>query len=214
MRLLKWGTSSVSPRHSLFRLFLVDRITNSGSTPHGIWPSPDNTRVYVVLENSDAVDVIDTATRKVIATLRIGQEPQALVYVANAVPNGDGMANLTQQGLNKQVLNQKVDVPGGVGTVAATVRQVQGLDMINVRGRELPANTTFTVYATMGNTAVPLADLTSDATGTGEALAFTKFFGTFEHIVLRSAQGGIPLSATPVSGNSQRQRKKHHRRHP
>jgi len=138
---------------------LVDRITNTGSTPHGIWPSPDNTRVYVVLENSDAMDVIDTTTRKVIATLRIGQEPQALVYVANAVPTGDGTANLTQQGLNKQVINQKVDVPGGTGTAAATVRQVQGVDMINVRGRQLPPKTTFTVYATKGNLTIPLADL-------------------------------------------------------
>jgi len=170
--------------------------------------------VYVVLENSDAMDVIDTTTRKVIATLRIGQEPQALVYVANAVPTGDGTANLTQQGLNKQVINQKVDVPGGTGTAAATVRQVQGVDMINVRGRQLPPKTTFTVYATKGNLTIPLTDLVSDATGTGEALAFTKFFGTFERIMLGPSVEGIPLSATPYSGSGRHHRTKHHRHHP
>ncbi|WP_081622959.1 YncE family protein [Marinobacter gelidimuriae] len=47
----------------------VDTIKNSGVGPHGIWPSPDNTQVYVVLQKSDALDVIDTATRKVIKTL-------------------------------------------------------------------------------------------------------------------------------------------------
>lgn len=136
------------------------------------------------------------------------------MYVANAVPMGDGTATLTQQGLNKQVINQKVDVPGGASTVAATIRQVQGPNMINVRGRELPANTTFTVYATKDSTAVPLTDLISDATGTEGALAFTKFSGTFDRIMLGPSYGGIPLSATPYSGSGQHHRKKHRRSEP
>src|SRR5262245_23657761 len=57
-----------------------------GKLPHGIWPSGDGTRVYVGLENEDRVAAIDTLTNKVIATSPIGQAPQALVYVPNAIP--------------------------------------------------------------------------------------------------------------------------------
>jgi YVTN family beta-propeller protein len=60
-----------------------------GRLPHGIWPSGDGTRVYIVLENQDAVTAIDTLTNKVIATSPIGQTPQALVYVPGAVPATD-----------------------------------------------------------------------------------------------------------------------------
>lgn len=65
-----------------------------GSLPHGIWPSGDGSRVYVGLENGDQVVAIDTRTNKVITTIGIGQAPQALMYVPNAVPAGDGLANL------------------------------------------------------------------------------------------------------------------------
>jgi YVTN family beta-propeller protein len=60
-----------------------------GRLPHGIWPSGDGTRVYVGLENQDAVTAIDTLTNKVIATNPIGQTPQAVVYVPGAVPATD-----------------------------------------------------------------------------------------------------------------------------
>ena len=62
-----------------------------GKLPHGIWPSGDGSRVYVGLENDDALTAIDTLTNKVIATSPIGQAPQAIAYVPNAVPEGDGM---------------------------------------------------------------------------------------------------------------------------
>jgi YVTN family beta-propeller protein len=70
-----------------------------GNMPHGEWPSGDGARLYVGLENSDALVVIDTLTNRVIAQLPIGQAPQALAYVSNAVPQGDGLANLQQLGL-------------------------------------------------------------------------------------------------------------------
>jgi YVTN family beta-propeller protein len=59
-----------------------------GKLPHGIWPSGDGSRVYVGLENDDKLAVIDTSTSAVISTISIGQAPQALVYVSNAVPAG------------------------------------------------------------------------------------------------------------------------------
>jgi YVTN family beta-propeller protein len=70
-----------------------------GSLPHGIWPSRDGSRVYVGLENADAVTAIDTLTNKVIATSPIGQAPQALTYVPNAVPEGDGTQGLQPLGI-------------------------------------------------------------------------------------------------------------------
>jgi len=57
-----------------------------GKLPHGIWPSGDGTRVYVGLENEDRLAAIDTLTNQVIATSPIGQAPQALVYLPNAIP--------------------------------------------------------------------------------------------------------------------------------
>jgi len=65
-----------------------------GNLPHGIWPSGDGTRIYVGLENADALAAIDTASNKVIGNVPIGQAPQALGYVPGAVPTGDGKSGL------------------------------------------------------------------------------------------------------------------------
>ena len=45
---------------------------------------------------------IDTLTNKVIATIPIGQAPQALAYVPNAVPEGDGTQSLQPLGVAGQ----------------------------------------------------------------------------------------------------------------
>jgi YVTN family beta-propeller protein len=70
-----------------------------GNLPHGVWPSGDGSRIYVGLENADALAAIDTLTNKVIATTPIGQAPQAIAYVPNAVPEGDGTQNLQPLGV-------------------------------------------------------------------------------------------------------------------
>lgn len=56
-----------------------------GDLPHGEWPSGDGSRLYVGLENSDRMAVIDTLTNHVIAEVPTGQAPQAVIYVPNAV---------------------------------------------------------------------------------------------------------------------------------
>ena len=71
----------------------------TGALPHGIWPSGDGTRMYVGLENADAAAAIDTLANKVIATIPIGQAPQGVAYVPNAVPQGDGMQDLQPLGV-------------------------------------------------------------------------------------------------------------------
>jgi YVTN family beta-propeller protein len=73
-----------------------------GKLPHGVWPSGDGSRIYVGLENDDGIAAIDTLTNRVIATVAIGQAPQALVYVPNAVPAGDGLQNLQELGVAGQ----------------------------------------------------------------------------------------------------------------
>jgi YVTN family beta-propeller protein len=74
-----------------------------GNLPHGVWPSGDGTRVYVGLENADALAAIDTATNTVIANVPVGQAPQAIVYVPNAAPNPDDRQNLQALGVAGQV---------------------------------------------------------------------------------------------------------------
>lgn len=71
----------------------------TGALPHGIWPSGDGTRMYVGLENADAAAVIDTLANKVISTIALGQAPQGVAYVSNAVPQGDGMQGLEPLGV-------------------------------------------------------------------------------------------------------------------
>lgn len=73
-----------------------------GKLPHGVWPAGDGSRVYVGLENADALAAIDTASNRLIATIPIGQAPQAVNYVPNAVPDGDGASGLQPLGLAGQ----------------------------------------------------------------------------------------------------------------
>ena len=70
-----------------------------GRLPHGVWPSGDGSRVYVGLENDDALVAISTLTNTVVAKIPIGQAPQAVVYVPNAVPAGDGTQGLQPLGV-------------------------------------------------------------------------------------------------------------------
>ena len=74
-----------------------------GNLPHGVWPSGDGSRIYVGLENADALAAIDTASNTVIANIPIGQAPQAIAYVPNAAPNPDERANLQPLGVAGEV---------------------------------------------------------------------------------------------------------------
>lgn len=97
----------------------VRDIPASGIEPHGLWPSPDNTHMYVVNEHSDTVDFISLKTWSVAKTVKVGQEGQALVYVANAVPTGNGTQNLGTQGLTESPATNKLVsmMPKGMSTV-------------------------------------------------------------------------------------------------
>ena len=104
-----------------------------GLLPHGIWPSGDGTRVYVGLENDDRLAAIDALTNTVIATIPIGQAPQALVYVSNAVPDSGGKQQLQPLGLAGQTAHLFL-APAGVNQTQGAPTSVslfdQGLQQI------------------------------------------------------------------------------------
>lgn len=174
----------------------IGEIKSSGVQPHGLWPSADNTRMYIVNEHSDTVDVVDLQNEfRVIETLDVGQEGQALIYVAGAVPNGDGTKNLGRQGLNGRAANVLLTVedpkPDGknvTATALITVRPADGLDMFQVIGRNLKLNTTYTIEgkSVKHNVSIPLLDFTPTGitrTGCGSApqvLGFFKFRDVYD----------------------------------
>jgi YVTN family beta-propeller protein len=84
-----------------------------GKLPHGLWPSGDGSRVYVGLENADELAAIDTGSNRVIANIPIGQAPQALTYVSNAVPEGLGLDGLQPLGVAGQAAHLTLDGPSG-----------------------------------------------------------------------------------------------------
>jgi len=100
-----------------------------GALPHGVWPSGDGTRVYVGLENADAVAAIDTATQRVIATIPGGQGGQAIVYVPNAVPEGEGTQNLKPLGIAHVATQLQLGPPGGEVATTVTLFE-QGLTQV------------------------------------------------------------------------------------
>jgi len=91
-----------------------------GKLPHGLWPSGDGSRVYVGLENADALAAIDTLTNTVIATIPVGQAPQAVNYVPGAVPEGDGTQNLQPLGVAGQAAHLSLTRDGKAADTAPT----------------------------------------------------------------------------------------------
>ncbi|MFL6674532.1 MAG: YncE family protein [Massilia sp.] len=91
-----------------------------GALPHGLWPSGDGTRMYVGLENGNAVTVIDTMSNKVVSTIATGQSPQGMAYIPNAVPAGAGDANLAPLGSAGEAVHLALG-PSGSRQASTTV---------------------------------------------------------------------------------------------
>lgn len=103
----------------------------TGDLPHGIWGSGDGDRVYVGLENGDSVQAIDTVANRCVATIPVGQLPQALVYVPNAVVSDQGTANLRPLGLAGQALHVELTPPPGVTSAAHASVAINSLGPID-----------------------------------------------------------------------------------
>jgi YVTN family beta-propeller protein len=84
-----------------------------GDLPHGVWSSGDGARIYVGIENGDAVAAIDTSTNQVIAAIPNGQAAQALVYIPQAVPTETaGVENLEALGIAGAAVHLKLAAAG------------------------------------------------------------------------------------------------------
>lgn len=92
-----------------------------GALPHGIWPSGDGRRIYVGLENGDAMVAIDTADNRVVATIPIGQAPQAIAYVPDAVSNPSAGTNLDPLGLAGSAVHLAMAAAGSTGPAPTSV---------------------------------------------------------------------------------------------
>jgi len=93
-----------------------------GKLPHGLWPSGDGSRIFVGLELDDQVIAIDTLTNRVVGTAAVGQAPQALVYVPDAVPTGDGTQGLQPLGLAGQATHLGLAAkPGGAAVTSVSL---------------------------------------------------------------------------------------------
>ncbi len=144
-----------------------------GAVPHGLWPSGDGTRVYVGLQQADSVAVIDTRTNTRIATVPVGQSPQALLYVVDAVPSGAGTGHLVPPGSGDPARNVVLSPSSGTGGQATvTIRALGPVDGIDVAAKGLRPSTEYTLFlaAAGGDAAAgagrwPLATLRTDSTG-------------------------------------------------
>lgn len=177
-------------------VYLTD-VLSSGVEPHGLWPSGDGTRLYVVNEHSDTLDVVDTSSMRVVRTLGVGQESQAVVYVSDAVPYGAGTEGLGRQGLtgqpalNKLVPVRSADAAHAGGSALVTVRPLGGVDQLQLIGRQLRLGASYSASAVCtacGGARLPLLDFVADApdkmmpgcASAPQVLAFLKFIGVYD----------------------------------
>jgi YVTN family beta-propeller protein len=139
-----------------------------GALPHGIWSSDDGSRMYVGLENGDAVDVIDTAINQVIARIPVGQAPQALVFVSNAVPSGNGTSNLVSR-VNNEPINIALKPVSGNGKGFIVARNMGVVDSLEVWLFKLKPQTTYNVYVNGQKT--PVLSLKTNLAGMANGTA-------------------------------------------
>lgn len=162
-----------------------------GKLPHGIWPSGDGSRIYVGLENADALAAIDTSTNTVVGNVPIGQAPQAIAYVPNAVPEGDGLQGLQALGVAGQVASLSLaDLGSAPGTVKTSVALFdQGLLQVvqaSVTGLKpkLPYVLALADKADGGGALQPLANFMTNPAGS----AIVNTIGPIRQIVQADAE--------------------------
>ena len=157
-----------------------------GDLPHGIWGSGDGNRVYVGLENGDAVQSIDTLTNQIIATIPVGQLPQALVYVPNATLDDKGTANLKPLGRANEVLTVDLVPPENAKSLAhasVAINSLGLIDNLQIAATGLEPRKKYRLLLVGGPEPVGLVVLTGGIGG----VAIVQTFGPLKKVVTGDA---------------------------
>jgi YVTN family beta-propeller protein len=163
-----------------------------GALPHGLWPSGDGTRMYVGLENGNAVSAIDTMSNKVVSTIATGQSPQGMVYIPNAVPDGAGSDNLTPLGDAGEAVHLTMGPPGSQQASSTVTVNNQGLvDLLQaaVTGLE-PKKPYMLALSTHADGSGPLQPI-AKFTGNPAGAAIVVTLGPLRKVVDSGAKGGM-----------------------
>jgi YVTN family beta-propeller protein len=134
----------------------------TGALPHGAWTSEDNTRIYIGLENGDGVQVIDTASNKIVATMGGGQAPQALVYLPKVAPSADDRSNLVPR-VNQDSVNIPLQAVQGEAKGFVVVRSLGVVEAIEAFLYKLKPETQYDIYA--GTNVAPVGSFRTNAMG-------------------------------------------------
>jgi DNA-binding beta-propeller fold protein YncE len=180
----------------------------TGDLPHGLWPSGDGTRAYICLENGTGMQVINTLSNQVVATLPGGEACQALVYVPNAVPTGNGLSNLMPLGSFGQAVHLYMGSPGSSAAkppTTVTLNYQGPLDLLEAAVTGLQPYTSYTLgYAP--NLADPANDFQALSTFTTNAAGaqIVTSIGPLREVVAGTPQPGDQRFLEIVStGNTQ-----------
>lgn len=121
-----------------------------GALPHGIWPSADGKQLYVGLEFGDQVQHINMENMKVVATVQIGQSPQALVYADNAVTgtNGNSYLRVLNDTTATQVVEMFHSTTNTKGAGKLAIREIGLTDLVEQIFTMLEPNTAYTLSLT------------------------------------------------------------------
>ncbi|QOY85901.1 YncE family protein [Paludibaculum fermentans] len=157
----------------------------TGDLPHGIWGSGDGSRVYVGLENGDAVQAIDTGSNEIIATIPVGQLPQALVYVPQATSSDRGTANLKPLEHAAEALHLTLAAPEGSGSTAhasVSINSLGLIDSLQIAATGLTPGSRYRLVLVGGTEPQDLATFTAGIGG----VAITQTLGPLKRVVAGS----------------------------
>ena len=171
-----------------------------GKLPHGVWPSGDGSRIYVGLENADALAAIDTLTNQVVATVPIGQAPQAINYVPDAVAQGDGTQGLQAIGTAGQVTHLALAPLADLKTARAAERAPTSVSLFDQGLVQV-----LQASATGLEPKQPyVLALSSDSMGKGSIEPLAAFMTNAAGSAIVNAVGPIRQIVQPDKKNSQR----------
>ncbi|MBX9810617.1 MAG: hypothetical protein K2Y16_03250 [Burkholderiales bacterium] len=134
--------------------------------------------------------------KTLIARVPVGQAPQALVYVSNAVPSGAGTANLVPRG-NNEPINIALKPTGGEAKGFVVARNLGVVDSLEVFLFKLKPQTAYNVYVSGQRT--PVATFKTNPAGAANGTAI----GPLREVVSTlSAKTASPANIFVIEGDA------------